>query len=314
MMNIFVIGGTGLVGSYLLPELVLKKYKVYALTRSEDKIRKLQTIGCRGIPGDIRNPEGFKSFLPERVDIIVLLAMPGIRPGRRITAKRKKELRCETNDFFKNSMDLAVQYNAPVILPSGTSYATTQDEMADETWPILRNGITEIGRDTDGMIDTAIRTGKPGIIQLIYGKIYGNGGLFRFMYEMMEKGRAKIIGDGNNYIPNIHARDAAFAIIKSVEKMPLGEKFIIADDTPVRQKDFTSCMAALMNKKQPARIPGFIVRLILGNDIYQVIKMNCKVSNEKAKRILDWKPEFPSYEEGLKAAIDEMKENRPFFE
>ena len=36
--------------------------------------------------------------------------------------------------------------------------------------------------------------------------------------------------------------------------------------------------------------------------------MNCKVSNEKAKRMLDWKPEYPSYKEGLEATIKEMKE------
>ena len=39
-MNIFVIGGTGLVGRYLLPKLIEKGYHVTALTRSEDKISK----------------------------------------------------------------------------------------------------------------------------------------------------------------------------------------------------------------------------------------------------------------------------------
>jgi len=41
--------------------------------------------------------------------------------------------------------------------------------------------------------------------------------------------------------------------------------------------------------------------------------MNCIVTNEKAKRMLDWRPEFPSYKEGLAAAIKEMKENNNYF-
>ncbi len=104
-MNILVIGGTGLVGSYLLPQLVKSGHEVFALTRATSKIDKLQEIGARDILGDILEPQAFLKELPEKPDFIILLAMPGITPGKRI--------------------------------------------------------------------------GKPEIIQLIYGRIYGNGGLFR---------------------------------------------------------------------------------------------------------------------------------------
>ena len=244
---------------------------------------------------------------------IVLLAMPGVKPGLRITKKRKEELRKETNDFFRNSMDLAIDYNIPIILPSGTSFKTENDEIADETWPIFRIGLTEIGKDTDQMVDQAIKTQNPKVIQLLYGKIYGNGGFFRFIYNMMEKGRSKIIGKGDNCIPNIHANDAASAIIKAIEKLPIGEKFIIADDTTVTQKDFTIYMAELMHKKRPGHIPAFIIRLVLGKDLFEIIRMNCKVSNAKAKRLLDWTPDYPSYKEGLEETIKEMKEMKNYF-
>jgi len=312
-MKILVIGGTGLVGSYLLPRLVANKNEVYALTRSEDKIERIKKLGAQGILGDIRNPREFERDLPDGLDTIVLLAMPSVKPGRRMTRKRKAELREETNDFFHNAMDLAIRYNVPIILPGGTSYKTKNDEIADETWPILRTGLTEIGTDTDEMVNQAIKTNRPRVIQLIYGKIYGNGGLFRFMYEMMAKGRSKIIGKGENFIPNIHASDAAAAIIKAIEKMPIGEKFIIADDTPVTQKNFAFYMAALMNKKRPGHIPGFVVKLALGKDFYEIVRMNCKVSNAKAKKMLDWHPEYPSYKNGLEATISEMKEKKNYF-
>ena len=312
-MKILLIGGTGLVGSYLLPKLIEKGYVVYALTRDEKKIDKIRKLGANGILGDIRDPLSFKDSLPEKPDVIVLLAMPGIKPGQRLTKSRKKEMRAETNDFFRNSLNLAIRFDIPAILPGGTSYKTDKDEIADETWPILRKGLTEIGADTDEIVNEAIKTGNPKVIQFIYGKIYGNGGLFRFMYELMEKRNSKIIGKGDNYIPNIHAGDAAEAIIKAIEKLPIGEKFIIADDTPVTQGDFTIYMAGLMNKKQPGHIPPFIIRLALGKDFYEVIRMNCKVSNAKAKRILDWHPEYPSYKEGLEVTLKEMKEKRNYF-
>jgi 2-alkyl-3-oxoalkanoate reductase len=313
-MKIFVIGGTGLVGSYLLPLLIENKHEVYALTRSENKIEKINRLGTHAIFGDIRDKSTFKNNLPKDLDCIVLLAMPSVKPGKRMTPKRKEELRKETNDFFRNSMDLASQYSVPIILPSGTSFKTENNEIADETWPILRIGISEIGKDTDEMVNNAIKTGNPKVVQLLYGKIYGNGGLFRFMYGMMEKGRSMVIGKGENCIPNIHASDAATAIIKAIEKLPIGEKFIIADDTAVSQNDFTSYMAQLMNKKQPGHLPAFIIKLILGKDFYEVVRIDCKVSNAKAKNILDWKPNYPSYKEGLTVTINEMKERRNYFD
>ena len=141
-MKIFVIGGTGLVGSYLLPGLVNNGNDVYALTREEKKIERIEKLGVNGILGDIRIPQTFEHALPDKLDIIVLLAMPSVKPGQRMTKKRKAELREETNEFFRNSMDLAIHFNAPIILPGGTSYRTEHDTIADETWPILRIGLT----------------------------------------------------------------------------------------------------------------------------------------------------------------------------
>lgn len=297
----------------MLPRLIENGNEVYALTRNADKIQRIKKLGAYGILGDIRNPQEFNNELPDKLDIIVLLAMPSVKPGHRMTKKRKEELRKETNDFFRNSMDIAIRYDIPIILPSGTSFRTGNNEIADENWPILRSGLTEIGKDTDEMVNQAIKTQRPKVIQLLYGKIYGNGGLFRFMYNMMEKGRSNVIGKGDNCIPNVHASDAASAIIKAIEKLPVGEKIIIADDTAVSQKDFTIYMAELMNKKRPGHIPAFIIKLALGKDFYEVIRMDCKVSNSKAKRLLDWKPEYPSYKEGLAATIKEIKEKNNYF-
>jgi nucleoside-diphosphate-sugar epimerase len=293
--------------------LISNNYSVVALTRSPAKIEKISQLGAKGILGDIRNPAGFHRKL-KNIDLIVLLAMPGVIPGKRVTAKIKDNLRKETNDFFRNTLNLAKELKVPVILPGGTSYRTGENEIADETWPIRRKGLTEIGADTDEMIQNAITNDNLKVIQLLYGKIYGNGGLFRFMYNMMEKGRFKVIGNGENYIPNIYAGDAAKAIVLAIKKLPFGEKFIICDDVPVTQKNFAYYMSELMDKKKPGKIPAFIIKLILGKDLYEVISMNCKVTNEKAKKVLGWQPEFPSCKEGLKSVLKDMNNKLPYFQ
>jgi uncharacterized protein YbjT (DUF2867 family) len=42
-MKVFLIGGTGLVGSYLLPRLIEKGHEVYILTRDAAKSIKFQS-------------------------------------------------------------------------------------------------------------------------------------------------------------------------------------------------------------------------------------------------------------------------------
>lgn len=44
-MRVFLIGGTGLVGSYLLPRLIENGHEVYALTRDVSKIGKIGKMG-----------------------------------------------------------------------------------------------------------------------------------------------------------------------------------------------------------------------------------------------------------------------------
>ena len=112
-MKVFLIGGTGLVVSYLLPKLIEKGHEVYALTRDESKIGKIAKLGAYGILGDIRNPLLFKRLLPDKPEIIILLAMPGIKPGQRITKTLKDELRAETNNFFRKSIYHATFWKCP---------------------------------------------------------------------------------------------------------------------------------------------------------------------------------------------------------
>ena len=86
--------------------------------------------------------------------------------------------------------------------------------------------------------------------------------------------------------------------------MPVYEKYIIADDLACTNYEFHSYLGSLFDNKKPRKIPGFILRLILGKYIYETMMMNCQVSNAKAKAELDWQLKYPTYREGLKATVD----------
>ncbi len=128
---------------------------------------------------------------------------------------------------------------------------------------------------------------------------------------MMTSGRFGIFGKGDNYIPRIHVEDCANAFVLAIEALPIGESFILADDTPCTMREFNEFMAECSDMPKPRTIPRFIARLALGKTLLETMEMNCIVTNEKAKRMLGWVLKYPSYREGLVDTIREL-EGRTF--
>ena len=301
-MKIFLIGGMGFLGSHILGHLAGKGYDVTVLTRSTNKAALLQDQGIHPVTGDLQNADSFLDQLSKQ-DAVVSVAMPHFVPGR-MSATKFSELTSQTTAYFSSTLAAARKCSCPLILTLGTSFRTKGDEVADETWPIDRFGMTEIGRHVDTLIEQAEKAGTPPIIQMLPGEIYGPGGLFKnFMYRWMKSGKYRVIGSGDNFLPRVHVEDCARAYVKVLEKMPLGERFILADDLPCTLREFSDFMADTMNTPRPGSLPRFLVRLAMGKRILQTVTMNCKVSNSKARSMLDWKLSYPTYREGLPATI-----------
>ncbi|MFC2069087.1 NAD-dependent epimerase/dehydratase family protein [Chloroflexota bacterium] len=305
-MRIFVIGGTGFLGTRLVPKLIEQGHAVTVLTRNREKASNLERRGLDVVIGDLLFPESILSAIGPQ-DAVISVAMPEIRPGR-TSAKRFMTLRDQTTTYFTTSIATARKLGCPLIITLGTAFRTEGDEIADESWPIERFGMTRIGELVDPLLSEVIESGSPPLIQMLPGEIYGPGGLFkRLMYEWIKRGKYRVIGSGNNYIPRIHVEDCAQAYVQVIEKMPLGEIFILADDGPCTMREFADHMAVCMNLPRPKSIPGFIVRFAVGWLLYETVTMNCLVSNVKAKQYLNWKLKYPTYHEGLPATIKEIE-------
>ena len=303
-MKVFIIGGTGLLGSNLVPRLVESNHDVTVLTRYSDKKEFLEKIGASCKIGDILHPEAFQKNI-NQPELIIFIAMPPIQPGR-VNRKKFLHLKEITTKYFQNSMNLAKQYSCPIILTLGTNYHSDTDQVFSEINPIQRFGMPKIGEDIDRPVNESLEKGNPSCIVMMPGQIYGPGGLFMTMYKWIKSGKYRIIGQGNNFVPHIYVEDLAEAYIAAIEKMPLGEKFIIADDTPCTVNDFAQEIASGLKLPPIKHVPKFIVRLVVGKLLFQTITMNCRVSNEKAKRVLGWSPNY-SYKDGIKETIKKIE-------
>lgn len=305
-MKVYIIGGTGFLGTFLIPKLMAKGHDITVLTRSKDKVSQLESSGINVVVGDLLRPESILERIPPQ-DAVISIAMPDVKIGR-VSQKKLKSLQVKTKMYFSTPVAIAEQCQCPLIVTLGSSFTTRGDETADETWPIERFGVARIGKAVDPLLSEVQRRGSPSLIQMLPGQIYGPGGLFkRVMYERMKKGKYRVVGSGDNYIPRVHVEDCAEAYVLALEKMPIGEKFIIADDRPCTAREFTDCMAENMKVPKPGSVPGFVIRVVLGKLLYEAITMNCRVSNAKAKKLLGWQLQYPTFNEGLPATIKELE-------
>jgi nucleoside-diphosphate-sugar epimerase len=253
----------------------------------------------KGVLGDLLEPEAFISSLTPH-DVVVLIAMP-LEFGR-MSRKRLELIRERTTKFVCTALDIGRKLECPIIFTLGTSYRTGPGEVADETWPIERFGITKVGIEAEHLIREAVADGHP-IIQMIPGQIYGPGGMFLEMYSRLKSGKFGIVGKGDNHVPRIHVEDCAEAFALAIDKMPVNESFIVADDTPCTVREFTEFMAACAGMSKPRTIPKILARIVMGKLLLETMEMDCIVSNDKMKQVLGIELKYPSYREGLPAAI-----------
>jgi len=302
-MKIFVLGGTGLLGSYLVPKLLSRGYDVTVLSRNSAALSELESRGVKGILGDLLEPETFISTLTPH-DVVVSIAMP-LEFGR--MSKKRFELVSErTTKFTRSALDIGYKLECPIIFTLGTSYRTGAGEVADETWHIERFGLTLAGVDTERLIHEAGTEGHP-IIQMIPGQIYGPGGMFLKMYEMLKSGKFGVVGKGDNRIPRIHVEDCAEAYALAIDKLPVNNSFIVADDTPCTMREFMDLMASCAGMSKPRTIPRIFARIVMGKLLLETMGIDCIVSNTKLKEVLGWELKYPSYREGLPAAIEAIE-------
>ncbi|MHA2360476.1 MAG: NAD-dependent epimerase/dehydratase family protein [Candidatus Thorarchaeota archaeon] len=302
-MRVLIFGGTGFLGSHLTPTLLADGHEVTVMTRRKDQIAKLESQNVKGMIGDLLHPEEFIHILPPH-DVVVFIAMP-LEFGR-ISKKKFKEIRERTTKFVSTALAVGEKLECPTILTLGTSYRTGPGEVADETWPIERFGLTKAGDLVDRLIEEALERGQ-SIIRMIPGQIYGPGGQFMEIYRRMKSGRFGIIGNGENRIPRVHVEDCAEVFALAVNNLPVGESFIVADDTPCTMREFTEFMGECMGITKIRTIPKMIARLVLGGRLIETLNMDCVVTNAKAKSELGWNLKYPSYRDGLPPTISAIK-------
>jgi nucleoside-diphosphate-sugar epimerase len=129
--------------------------------------------------------------------------------------------------------------------------------------------------------------------------IYGPG---RSALDRLRAGGTRRIVAPGQVFSRIHVDDLAAGLEASMARPRAGAVYNLCDDEPAPNTDVVAYAAGLLGLPPPPEIPLADARL--SPAALRFYAESKRVSNARAKAELGWRPDYPSYREGLRATLD----------
>ena len=115
-------------------------------------------------------------------------------------------------------------------------------------------------------------------------------------------GVGSALGDGRQYIPWIHVDDLCSMYIQAIEDENMEGVFNAVTSDHKSNQDFVKAIAKVLKKKLWApKVPGFLLRILLGEMSQMVLRGN-RVSADKIEKT-GFRFQFPKLEGALKELL-----------
>jgi nucleoside-diphosphate-sugar epimerase len=313
-MKVFVTGGTGAIGQFLLPLLVENKHEVVALTRSSAKAVKLDDIGVTPVIADPFDKQALTAAVRRaEAEVIIhqLTALSSAGNFRKLDQEfaLTNRFRTEVTDTLLAAARtigtrrfIAQSYCGWPYAKKGGPVKTEEDPLDPKPPESFTKTLAAIRSLEDKMRNTAFLEG----VTLRYGNFYGPGtaiGKGGVVVKMIKKRRLPIIGGGGGIWSFIHVMDAARATIAAISRGPAGV-YNIVDDEPAKVATWLPVLAKEVGAGPPYKIPHWLGELMIGKAGVSMMTQIRGCSNAKAKRELNWAPIYPSWRIGFADGLE----------
>ncbi|HET9255139.1 MAG TPA: NAD-dependent epimerase/dehydratase family protein [Pseudonocardiaceae bacterium] len=304
-MRIFVAGGTGHSGSYIIPELIAAGHEVTGLARSDAAAAAVSALGAKVRRGDLQDLDGLKEAASDSDGVIHVAHRQELLPSGGIDAVSAAEL--------------------PVVLAYGEALAGTGKPLvaagsigspghhlgrpATEEDPALPGGDEYKGTlRVRNVVETAVvglaeRGVRSSIVRLptiIHSTTDRAGFLPTLIALAKEKGFVGYPGDGANLWNAVHVRDAASLFRLALEKGPAGKYWHAIGDGGIPFREIAEAVGSRLGLPVVS-VPSDVLMLpAYFGFLANLVTLDLPASNVITRRTLGWEPAQP----GLLADVD----------
>jgi nucleoside-diphosphate-sugar epimerase len=304
-MHVFVAGGTGHSGPYIISELIAAGHSVTGLARSDAAEAAVSALGAQVRRGDLDDFEGLKEAAADADGVIHVAHRQDLLPSGGLDAVAAAEVKImlaygEALAGTGKPLVASASIGSPgweklgrpateedPALPGGDAYKGTLR---------VRNVVetTVIGLAAKGVRASVVR------IPPVMHSTTDNAGFVPLLIGLAkQKGAIGYPGGGANLWPAVHARDLASVFRLALEKSPAGKTWHGVESEGIQFREIAEAIGsrlglpAISIPLDPLMLPGYFGFLA------NLVTLDLPASNAVTRRDLGWEPAQPGLLEDL---------------
>ncbi len=288
-MQVFITGGSGMIGSAVVAELLGNGHTVLALARSDSSATALQTAGAQTIRGDLADLGALRAGAAKADGVIHLAFANDFSSPAAVAAAVAEE-----SAALAALGEELIGSSRPLVTTSGTPRAPGRASAEDD--PLPTDGpVGGRGRSVMAVLDLASRGVRSSAVRLprtVHNQ--GKGGFAGMLTEIARRsGVSGYPGDGTQRWPAVHALDAAVLFRLALENAPAGTSWHAVADEGDAVRDIATVIGRRLG------LPVEAVPQETYGPLGPIFAADQPSSSAHTRQALRWEPTHPSLLEDL---------------
>ena len=288
-MHVFITGGTGLIGSAVVDELIAHGHTVLGLARSDASAAALKSAGAEPIRGGLGDLDAVRKGA-EQADGVIHLAFANDFS----TPDALANAIAEESEALATLGEALIDSGRPLVACSGTPAVPGRASREADPLPTV-GPVAGRGRSVTAVLELASRGVRSSAVRLprtVHNQ--GNGGFAGLLTNIArQSGVSGYPRDGTQRWPAVHALDAASLFRLALERAPAGTSWHAVDDEGDAVRDIASVIGRRLN------VPVKSVQPETYGQLGAIFAADQPSSSAHTREALGWEPTQPRLLEDL---------------
>jgi len=294
-MRYLLTGATGFIGSYLRSLLLQEGHDLVVITRNPASSSDVQSSNQQFVSWE----EDLVRVI-EETDVVINLAGENLF-GKRWTEPVKRAIlasRVESTRRLVEAMERAEKRPELMISASAVDYYGDRGaDLLEESEPSGFGFLADVCREWEEASRRAVELGVRVANPRIGIALQQDGGALQKMKLPFLLFIGGPLGSGEQYMPWIHMDDLCRALLYPVTTTAIRGPYNACSPNPVTMKEFSSAMGRVLNRPSLFRVPGWLLKGVLGEAALPVLNSRRVLPSKLQKAGFQF--EFEDLEEAL---------------
>lgn len=281
--RVFLTGATGYLGSAIGARLARAGREVIGLTRSEDRVPWLESLGMEAVVGSLDQPDAWIGRLKNADAIVHAAADP------QNTAAQDQRLLEAVRAAMIDGRVKRLLYTSGIWV-----HGDSGDGVIDESTPLAPLAISKWRAAHEEVALDYIENGLETVI-LRPGIVYGEsrGILGDWWREARDRHTVTYPGGGTQRWPLVHRDDVSEAYLLALEHAKPGSRFLLADESRHTAREIAEAIARVTGATAQAWPREQVLEKLGGYG--EALLTSQRVTSAAARRELGWVPLHGSF-------------------